>query len=216
MVEMKSKEFKEEKSFNSNVYCLVGNIKDLREYGQNHELRTGIKKFAAGTKVYISLSNWGDGGEKVPALGRSRYKNGFIECIIRSEYIGNYRVKKIYSTSLINRMEKSEFDWWSGWTKEEIESIAKNRESSFQGRAFNVTKDMLLMNLNKITADEENIKRISNVLSMPKDKVLCLVKNYINVSNEIKRVDKNFIVINNGTKIIVNASNFKIITVKKL
>ena len=74
---------------------------------------------------------------------------------------------------------------------------------------------MLLMNLNKITADEENIKRISNVLGIPKDEVLCLVKNYINGSNEIKRADKNFIVINNGIKIILNAANFKIVTVKK-
>ena len=61
---MKPKEAKDETSFNSNVYCLVGNIKDLREYGQNHELRTGVKKFAAGTKVYISLSNWGDEEKK--------------------------------------------------------------------------------------------------------------------------------------------------------
>lgn len=59
---------KKKKYFNGNVYCLVGNIKDLREYGQNHELRTGIKNFAAGTKVYVSLSNWGDGGEQVPVL----------------------------------------------------------------------------------------------------------------------------------------------------
>ena len=64
MIVMKPKEAKDETSFNSNVYCLVGNIKDLREYGQNHELRTGVKKFAAGTKVYISLSNWGDEEKK--------------------------------------------------------------------------------------------------------------------------------------------------------
>lgn len=212
---MNSKESKEEKCFNSNIYCLVGNIKDLRKYGQSHELRTGTKNFSAGTKVYISLSNWGDGGEQVPVLGRSRYKDGFIECIIRSEYIGNYRVETIYSPTLINRMKKSEFDWWNGWSKEEIENIAKNREKIFQGRSFNVTKDMLLMNLNKITADEKNIERISNVLDISKDEVIGLVKNYINTCNEIKRVNKNFIVINNGIKIIVNASNFKIKTVKK-
>ena len=215
---MHSKELNEEKSnnFNDNIYCLVGNIMDLREYGQNHELRTGIKNFAAGTKVYISLSYWGDGGEQVPILGKPRHKKGFVECIIRSEYIGNYRVEKIYSPLLINRMKKSEFDWWIGWSKEEIEQIAENREQIFKGRAFNVTKDMLLMDLDKITADEENIKRISVALGITEDKVINLVKNCINNSSKIKRVDKNFVIINNEIKIIVNAASFKIVTVKKI
>lgn len=214
-VDSKELEEEKEKYFSGNVYCLVGNIKDLREYGQNHELRTGIKNFAAGTKVYISLSTWGDGGEQVPVLGKPRHKNGFIECIIRSEYIGNYRVEKIYSPLLISRMKKSKFDWWIGWPKEEIEDMAKTREDFFQGRAFNVSKDMLLMNLDKITIDAENIKRISNVLDISKDEVIDLVKNYISDSNEIKRVDKNFVVINKGIKIIINAASFKIVTVKK-
>ena len=215
---MNSKELdeKKEKHFKGNIYCLVGNIKDLREYGPNHELRTGIKNFAAGTKVYVSLSNWGDGGVQVPVLGKPRHKNGFIECIIKSKYIGNYRVEKIYSPLLINRMKKSKFYWWSGWTKEEIESIAKDRERIFQGHAFNVTKDMLLMNLDKITANVENTERISVALGIPKNEVIGLVKNYINTSDEIKRVGKNFVIINNGIKIIVNAASFKVETVKKI
>lgn len=212
---MNSKKIDKEKYFDGDVYCLVGNIKDLRKYGQNHELRTGIKNFAAGTKVYISLSNWGDGVEQVPVLGKPRHKNGFIECVIRSEYIGNYRVEKIYSPLLINRMKKSKFNWWSGWSKEEIENTEKNREKIFQGCAFNATKDMFLMNLDKITIDAVNLERISTVLGISKDVLIDFVKKCINDSNEIKRVDKNFVIVNKGIKIIVNAASFKIVTVKK-
>ena len=61
----------------------------------------------------------------------------------------------------------------------------------------------------------KNIERISTVLDIPKNEVIDLVKNYINASDEIKRAGKNFVVINNGIKIIVNAASFKVETVKK-
>lgn len=61
----------------------------------------------------------------------------------------------------------------------------------------------------------KNIERISTVLDIPKNEVIDLVKNYINASDEIKRAGKNFVVINNEIKIIVNAASFKVETVKK-
>lgn len=61
----------------------------------------------------------------------------------------------------------------------------------------------------------KNIERIFTVLDIPKNEVIDLVKNYINASDEIKRAGKNFVVINNGIKIIVNSASFKVETVKK-
>ena len=43
--EEKELDEKKEKHFKGNIYCLVGNIKDLRECGPNHELRTSIKNY---------------------------------------------------------------------------------------------------------------------------------------------------------------------------
>lgn len=213
--ENKEKE-EREKYFSGDVFCLVGNIRDLREYGQNHELRAGIKNFAPGTKIYMSLSHWGDGGEQVPVLGKPRHKNGFIECIIRSEYICNYRVEKIYSPLLLKRMKNSKFDWWMNWSKEEIEDFAKDREKHWKVSSFNVTKEMLLKNLNNLKINLENRKRIANILGIDENKVLEYVRKNTEEADEINRVDKNFVIKNKNIKIIINAASFNVVTVKKI
>ena len=43
-------------------WCLVGNIVDKRFYGEEHEIKSGIKLFLPSTKVYIAPHQWGDGG----------------------------------------------------------------------------------------------------------------------------------------------------------
>lgn len=41
-------------------WCLVGNIVDKRFYGEEHEIKSGIKLFSPSTKVYIAPHQWGD------------------------------------------------------------------------------------------------------------------------------------------------------------
>ena len=41
-------------------WCLVGNIVQTHEYGENHETRIGTKHFSQGTKVYCMPGNWDD------------------------------------------------------------------------------------------------------------------------------------------------------------
>jgi len=50
-------------------WCLVGNIVDKRFYGEEHEIKSGIKLLSPGTKVYIAPHQWGDGGDKLVVLG---------------------------------------------------------------------------------------------------------------------------------------------------
>lgn len=38
-------------------WCLVGNIVDKRFYGEEHEIKSGIKLLSPGTKVYIAPHN---------------------------------------------------------------------------------------------------------------------------------------------------------------
>ncbi len=92
---------------------LVGNIKQEREYGEDHEIRTGTKCFSGGAKVYIAPVQWGDGGENVVVIGVPRYGKRNIEIITRSNYIENYRMKKVYKPEIIKLMCSSEHYWWN-------------------------------------------------------------------------------------------------------
>jgi hypothetical protein len=53
-------------------WCLVGNIVEKHQYGENHAIRFGSKHFSGETKVYIVPAQWGDGMEKIVVLGLSR------------------------------------------------------------------------------------------------------------------------------------------------
>ena len=46
-------------------WALAGNIVDKHEYGENHEIRYGARKFRGGTRVVLGPQCWGDGYEQV-------------------------------------------------------------------------------------------------------------------------------------------------------
>lgn len=144
-------------------WCLVGNIVDNRIYGENHEIKNGTKNFSAGTKVYIAPNQWGDGGEQIVVLGKPKNKKGFIECVIRSDYIYNYRLKKIYSPLLIKRMNDSKHSWWGNdeeW-KKCIEKIAedrnKNREKNLN--TYVNRKENFINNIDKLHTTEMGVEK---------------------------------------------------------
>ena len=108
---------------------MVGNIVDKHEYGENHEIRYGARKFRGGTRVVLGPQRWGDGYEQVNVIGLSRYSRKYKKSVIRRNLITNYRVKKIYSPTILRIMEETEDNdshclWWDN-TEESYQEIVK-------------------------------------------------------------------------------------------
>ena len=114
---------------NPNNWALVGNIVDKHEYGENHEIRYGTRKFRGGTRVVLTPLCWGDGYEQVNVIGLSRYSRKYKKSVIRRNLITNYRVKKIYSPTILRIMEEAENNdnhcWWWDNTEESYQEIIK-------------------------------------------------------------------------------------------
>lgn len=108
-------------------WCLVGNIVETHEYGEEHEIRKGTKHFPPGAKVYVNLVYGGMGHEFMLVIGKPRRQRGLIEVVIPSKYITNFRVQKVYSPALLKRMNNSEHEWWgvSEEVHEELIEIAQ-------------------------------------------------------------------------------------------
>lgn len=94
------------------VWGLVGNIVDEHPYGQDKRIVRGTKHFSPGTKVYCLKSCWGDGYESIPVIGRNR-KGKLIEIVMRRNLIENFRLKKIFSPSVIEMIGRHSYDDWS-------------------------------------------------------------------------------------------------------
>lgn len=94
------------------VWCLVGNVVKSHKYGEEKEVRTGTKQFRPGAKVLMAPPNWGDGYEKAVVIGCPRNSKRYMEAILRSEYVENYRVQKVFAPFILKMMDSSEHLWW--------------------------------------------------------------------------------------------------------
>ncbi|MCR4648837.1 MAG: hypothetical protein K5776_07140 [Lachnospiraceae bacterium] len=94
-------------------WSLVGNIVDEDEFGEEHEIKKGTKQFSSGSKVCLAPGQWGDGYERVIVIGVARGSRKYIEVIMQSKYIENFRMQKIYKPAIMKRMINSEHYWWS-------------------------------------------------------------------------------------------------------
>ena len=202
-------------------WCLVGNIVDKRFYGEEHEIKSGIKLLSPGTKVYIAPHQWGDGGDKLVVLGKPRHKNGFIECIIKREQICNWRLKKIYPSRVLDRMNYSKYHWWGNgddW-KECIENYAKDVKQILSNNSKilkNETREEFLLNIDNINVTPEGRIRIKESLNLNLEDVVEYCKNKISDKNcKISREGKNWICITDDIKILVNACSYMIVSAKK-
>ncbi len=203
-------------------WCLVGNIVDKRFYGEEHEIKSGIKLLSPSTKVYIAPHQWGDGGDKLVVLGKPRHKNGLIECIIKREQICNWRLKKIYPSRVLNRMNGSKYHWWGNdddW-KECIESYAKDVNKYLLDNPKILKNDTIedfLLNIDNMNVTHEGLIRIKESLNLSIEDIVEFCKKKIKDANcTISREGKNWICITDGIKIIVNACSNTIVTVKKM
>ena len=85
------------------VYCLVGNIIEKHEYGENKEIRYGTKHFSPGTKVYCYPDFHGN-YERVYVVGKPRNTFKLIKVMMQVKYITNFRLKKVYDRRIIKDM----------------------------------------------------------------------------------------------------------------
>ncbi len=92
------------------LWCLVGNIADEIEFGENKELRKGNKQFRPGAKVYCFPPLWGDGYESIKVIGLPRKSKKLITIIIPSKHITNWRKQKVFNPFIINTMIEN-----NGW-----------------------------------------------------------------------------------------------------
>lgn len=104
-------------------WCLVGNIAESHEYGEDHEIKIGTKQFMPGAKIYLAPAQWGDGYEKVVVIGKPRCKRSLIEIVMRRKYITDYRLQKVFHPAVLERMEKSEYLWWDSTDADRDEII---------------------------------------------------------------------------------------------
>ena len=93
------------------IWCLVGNVVDKHSYGENKEIKIGIKQFSPKTKVYCFPPLWSDGFERIKVIGRPRKTSRFITVIIESKYVTNWRIQAVYSPHIIRTMIEN-----NGWT----------------------------------------------------------------------------------------------------
>ena len=93
-------------------WCLVGNIVDEHEYGENHEIRHGNKQFRPGAKVFVNLVYGGMGHENILVIGNPRRSHRYIEIVIARKYVENFRLQRVYKPQVLERMRKSDWDWW--------------------------------------------------------------------------------------------------------
>jgi len=104
-------------------WCLVGNIVQEHEFGEEHEIKYGTKQFSCGAKVYLAPAQWGDGYENIVVIGQPRKRKKLIEVITHSKYVENYRMKKVYSPAVLKRMCLSKYRWWGDTDKDREEII---------------------------------------------------------------------------------------------
>jgi hypothetical protein len=82
-------------------WCLVGNIAAPSRNKEESQVKVGTKHFSVGTRVYCLPAQWGDGYEKIVAIGRHRGSQAFVCMVISSACVAGWRAKVIYSPAVL-------------------------------------------------------------------------------------------------------------------
>jgi hypothetical protein len=107
-------------------WCLIGNVVEEHAFGESEEIRRGSKQFTAGTKVYCLPPQWGDGYERVVAVGICRGSRRWITVVMRAELITNWRAKVVYKPAVLRRLREGFDGFKRQWeSKEQVESFAQ-------------------------------------------------------------------------------------------
>ena len=108
-------------------WCLVGNVVEEHACGESKEIRRGSKHFTPGTKVYCLPPQWGDGYEKVVAVGIARGSRRWITVVMSADLITNWRAKAVYEPAVLRRLREG-FNGFNGqWkSQKEVECWAES------------------------------------------------------------------------------------------
>jgi hypothetical protein len=121
------------------AWCVVANVAEQTTYGEDAEIRRGLKHFAAGAKLWVLPPQWGDGGEHVFVVGRHRGRGPgkLARMVVERRHLTNFRVRGIYSQTVYHELMKPWVHWgdhpmrlWD--TRETAGTVARrwNRVSS--------------------------------------------------------------------------------------
>ena len=105
-------------------WCLIGNIVEKHEFGEEHEIRYGTKQFSRGAKVYLAPAQWGDGYENIVVIGLPRSGNKLMEVVTHSKYVENYRMKKVYKPEVLKKICSSKRIWWGDTENDRMKIIS--------------------------------------------------------------------------------------------
>ncbi len=88
------------------LWCIVGNIVDDHFYGEQKEIKSGTKHFRPGAKVYCIPEFGGMAHETIRVIGKPRGSIRMINVIIPTKRIKNFRLQKVYSDSLFEKISE--------------------------------------------------------------------------------------------------------------
>jgi hypothetical protein len=96
------------------AYCLVANVAEQTAHGEGGlELRSGLRHFAPGAKVWVLPPQWGDGGAKLLVAGHHRGaggRRGYVRIVVSRRHLTNFRVQGIYSPALLAALTRPVID----------------------------------------------------------------------------------------------------------
>jgi len=88
------------------LWCIVGNIVGEHFYGEHKEIKSGTKHFRPGAKVYCIPEFGGIAHESIPVIGKPRGSRAMINIVIPTKRIKNFRLQKVYSNSLFDKISE--------------------------------------------------------------------------------------------------------------
>ena len=104
-------------------WVLVGNIVDGHEVGEEKILRHGTKHFSPGTKVICAPAQWGDGYENIVVIGKQRKSFHYIELVMSSLLVENFRLQKVYKPEILKIMAAERKGGYWGNTDKDRDDI---------------------------------------------------------------------------------------------
>ncbi|MDG9671380.1 hypothetical protein ONV78_26840 [Hahella sp. CR1] len=97
------------------LWSVMANVRKETSYGPGGKgVIKGTTLFSPGTKVYLLPCAWDPGWGKYEVLGICKRSGKFIRTVVDNKYLTSWRVKLIYSPSMVLRLEKQlEGRYWN-------------------------------------------------------------------------------------------------------
>ncbi len=104
-------------------WCIVGNIIDKHLWGEEKAIRRGTKQFRPGAKVYCIPEFGGMAHENIRVIGKPRKQKGFINIVLRTKMVTNFRVQKVYHPKIQFEVGSHIYYWNNRRSKNELKNL---------------------------------------------------------------------------------------------